>query len=174
MAKKVAKTDSGKGKVTVTKKNTKAPAPAPVEAPKPTPRAEAKSTEPKLKKGFLSSYSGGIVEWQERLKPAREAISLTLYSQLVGASDKLTKLLTHRMNEVVEELTEAKVKIPSDMMTQIERIDAGEEAKVGTKDFTKALSKLKSLCKVVEDAGIKRQIEGEIATAAADAKKAAA
>jgi hypothetical protein len=113
-----------------------------------------------------AGYIQGNVGWQDFLRPARLALNLCTYAIKIGASDAVIASLNKEVDASLKALTDARVKIPSDMTTQKAVIDAGlTEATVGSPDYIIATRKLSGLVKFVSDAKLAKDVGAELLSA---------
>jgi len=151
-------------------------APAPeVKASEPTASKASKNTivlasgESILVRGTeknRAAYTMGNVGWQDWLRPARLALNLATYAAKIGAADKVISALMVEVDSSLNKLTEARVKIPSDMTTQAAVLKAGmPEATVGSPDYIIATRKLSGLVKFVSDTKLAQSVGAELLSA---------
>ena len=113
-----------------------------------------------------AGYIQGNVGWQDFLRPARLALNLATYASKIGASDKVIDSLMSEVDKCLDNLTAARVKIPSDMTTQAAVLKAGlTESPIGSPDYIIATRKLNGLVKFVSDAGLATIVGAELLSA---------
>jgi hypothetical protein len=113
-----------------------------------------------------AGYIQGNVGWQDFLRPARLALNLATYAAKIGAADKVISALMVEVDSSLNKLTEARVKIPSDMTTQAAVLKAGmPEATVGSPDYIVATRKLSGLVKFVSDTKLAKEVGAELLSA---------
>jgi hypothetical protein len=157
---------------------------APVQAITPTP--DVKTPEPvasKVNKNTMTLASGeailvrgpeknraayiqGNVGWQDWLRPARLALNLATYASKIGAADTVIDSLMAEVDSGMAKLNDARVKIPSDMTTQLAVLKAGSpEANVGSPEYIIATRKLNGLVKFVSNPALARSVGAELLNA---------
>ena len=158
---KVKKAVSGKGK----KADKVSPEVKPEVNETPVQTAEVKPDSKKtailpngetipVRGGFRAMYNMGNVGWQEMLANLRLLLNVAYYLIKIGAPDAIVKKYVDKATEENGKLEVLRVKIPSDMVTQLYELQNPAEAMVGSDAYIKAIRKLSELSKKVnEDRG---------------------